>query len=277
MRRVRVNRWIFILFVIVAVFFAVIYWDEHTEEADESPVISFGEETLTISVEDEESVLLEDVTAQDAEDGDVTDSVVIESISDFQDDGSRIVTYAAFDAGGAVSKASRSFTYSDYESPQILLISDLDVLVGESINIQDCIEVQDVLDGNITSRLQVIESDYSMYYAGDYSITLQVTNSAGDTEEVTYTIHSSEEAEESSQTEIVLTDFSIYLEVGDDFDAYDYIESVTGFNYYGIPITESSVEITDTVDTDEAGQYSVIYELSTYSGSASAELIVIVR
>lgn len=272
-----VNRFLLILTVIVAVFFAAIFWDEYNEEANESPVISFEEEILTISVEDEESILLEGVTALDAEDGDVTGSLVIESISDFQDDGSRIVTYAAFDAGGAVSKASRLFYYSDYESPQILLLTDLNVLVGESINIQECIQVVDVLDGNITSRLQVIESDYSMYYAGDYSITLQVSNSAGDTEEVTYMIHSTESSEEVSQTGIVLTDYSIYLEVGDAFDASDYIESVTGFDSSGTEIDENSVKITDTVDTEEAGQYTVTYSVSAYSGSDTAELVVIVR
>ena len=273
----RVNRWLVIAALIVGVFTAVIFWSELTDDVNESPVITFEEETITISVEDDESVLLEGVSAEDQEDGDVTSSIVIESISDFQEDGSRIVTYAAFDAGENITKAQRSFYYSDYESPQILLLTELSVNVGDYVYLQNCIEVQDVLDGNITSQLQVTESDYSIYYAGEYSITLQVTNSAGDTEEVTYSIHSSESSTDTSQTVIKLTDYSIYLSVGDDFDADDYIASVTGFDADGDEITESSVKITDPVDTGTAGQYTVTYEVSVYSGKDSAELVVIVR
>ena len=273
----RVNRWLVIAALIVGVFTAVILWDDLTDDVNESPVITFEEETITISVEDDESALLEGVSAEDKEDGDVTASIVIESISDFQDDGSRIVTYAAFDAGENITKASRSFYYSDYESPKILLLTELNVNVGDYVYLQDCIEVRDVLDGNITNRLQVIESDYSMYYAGEYSITLQVTNSAGDTEEVTYGISCTDSSTETSQTVITLTDYSIYLAVGDAFDAEDYIEDVIGFDSDGDEISESSVNITDPVDPDTAGQYTVTYEVSAYSGQETAELVVIVR
>ena len=273
----RVNRWLVIAALIVGVFTAVILWDDLTDDVNESPVITFEEETITISVEDDESVLLEGVSAEDKEDGDVTASIVIESISDFQDDGSRIVNYAVFDAGENITKASRSFYYSDYESPQILLLTELNVNVGDYVYIQDCIEAQDVLDGNITSRLQVTESNYSMYYAGEYSITLQVTNSAGDTEEVTYSIHCTEGSSDTSQTTITLTDYSIYLSLGEDFNAEDYIASVSGFDVYGEEISESSVVITDPVDPDTAGQYTVTYAVSAYSGQDTAELVVIVR
>lgn len=273
----RVSKILIILFVLTAAVFCYVYFGWENSDSDASPVISFDETSLTISVEDDEEVLLEGVEAYDEEDGDLTGSVVIESISDFADDGSRIVTYAVFDSANNVTKASRSFYYSDYTSPEIILLEELVVSVGSRINLQDYIEVYDVLDGIITSQLQITESEYSMYYAGDYEVTFQVTNSAGDTQEVTYIIRCVENGDDSSGTSIVLTAYSVYIELGEDFNAEDYIESVSGYNYYGVEITKDYVKITGDVDTNEEGVYTVLYELSTYSGSDQVYLTVIVR
>lgn len=266
-----------VLAVLAAALFIFVYIREKNSGTDNSPVISFEEETLTISVSDDESVLLEGVSAYDEEDGDVTKSVVIESLSDFADDGSRTVTYAAFDEDNNVTKASRSFYYSDYTSPEIILLAELVVPVGSSINLQEYLEVQDVLDGNITSRLQITDSEYSMYAAGDYEITFQVTNSAGDTQEVTYTIRCTEDEEDSSGTSVVLTVYSVYIEFGEEFDAGDYIKSVSGYDYYGESVTADDVTVSGEVDTDEEGVYTINYSLNVYSGSDQAYLTVIVR
>lgn len=276
MLRGRMNRGLLILTVIVAVMFGITLSGELMDDTDQSPAISFGAESLTVSVEDDEDVLLEDVTAEDLEDGDVTESVVIESISEFEDDGSRTVTYVAFDSGDNVTKADRSIYYSDYESPKIILLTELTVTVGSQINLQNCIRVDDVLDGNITSLLQITESDYSQYYAGDYKIALQVTNSAGDTSEAIFTIHCVEESSSSSMG-IELTAYSAYVEKGDSFDPEDYIKSVSGTDIRGNALTADDVSITDSVNTDQEGQYTVIYEVETSDGSDSVELVVIVR
>lgn len=273
----RVSKSLLALTIIAAVLFALAFWQEISADINSSPTISVPEGTLTISVEDGEDILLSGVTAEDPEDGDVTDSLVIEGISEFQDDGSRVVTYAAFDSTGNVSKVSRTFYYSDYTSPEIILLTDLVVQVGEQINLQNCIRVDDVLDGNITSRIQITESDYSQYYAGTYDVTLEVTNSAGDTETVTYQIICTETDDSLTSTSLTLTAYSTYLEVGEDFDASSYINSVSGRDDDGKSLTASDVVIYDTADTDEAGQYTVSYTLTSVEGTVSTKLIVIVR
>ena len=71
-----------------------------------APVISFSQDELRYSPDLTKAELLEGVTASDREDGDVTDSLLIEKISDTAD-GRVIITYAALDSSNNVAKKSR--------------------------------------------------------------------------------------------------------------------------------------------------------------------------
>lgn len=70
------------------------------------PVISFEENDIIYSDSIDPALLLEGVTAYDSQDGDVTDSLTIEKISDTSD-GNVIITYAALDGANNVGKATR--------------------------------------------------------------------------------------------------------------------------------------------------------------------------
>ena len=83
----------------------------------ESPVITFDQNVLEVTTDATEAELLQGVTATDAEDGDVTDSVLVETSTHFVSDTTIEVTYAAFDSQGHVSKAKRSVRYVDYTPP----------------------------------------------------------------------------------------------------------------------------------------------------------------
>lgn len=73
-----------------------------------APVISFVKSDLVYSEDMDESLLLEDVTASDDRDGDVSDSLLVEKIA-VTAKGDVIVTYAAMDSSNNVSKASRVY------------------------------------------------------------------------------------------------------------------------------------------------------------------------
>ncbi|MCD7946161.1 MAG: DUF5011 domain-containing protein [Clostridiales bacterium] len=268
--------WLLGLAVVVGVVFGLTLWSEMSSDINRSPEISFTEDAITVSVADGDEVLLEGVTATDPEDGDVTDSVVIEGLSEFADDYSRQVTYVAFDSNNNVTKATRTIYYSDYSAPVIELTSELKVTVGEQINIQDCVSVSDVLDGNITNLLQVTESNYDRYTAGEYSVTLKVTNSAGDTTEQAFTIECVD-ASEATSVGIVLTTYSVTLDEGADFDPEDYLDSVTGRDKYGEQLTVDDVKITNPVNTSEPGTYTVIYTLTGDGETGTTRLTVIVN
>ena len=69
------------------------------------PVISFSENEIVYKEGMDMEELLEGVTATDPEDGDVTDSLIVEKVS-FTAEGKAIVTYAALDESNNVGKAS---------------------------------------------------------------------------------------------------------------------------------------------------------------------------
>lgn len=179
----RLNLWMMILTVAATALFGLTYWKTLAQDINHAPVISFDTDQIRASVHVTDEELLAGVAAADAEDGDVTASVVIEGISEFVEDNTRVVTYAAFDSAGNVCKASRELVYTDYTSPVFSVVDTLDFPLNSDVNLQECIHVEDIIDGDITGKIRVIQSDYNSYTAGTYTITLQVTNSCGDTVE----------------------------------------------------------------------------------------------
>lgn len=73
-----------------------------------APVISFGENRIVYTEGMDTSLLLDGITAIDDMDGDVSDTLLIEKISDTAK-GDVLVTYAALDKSNNVAKASRIF------------------------------------------------------------------------------------------------------------------------------------------------------------------------
>ena len=67
------------------------------------PVITINPEPVEISVNAPKGILLQDVTAEDDVDGNVTDSIIMESIRLLDSDGRISVGYAAFDSAGNVA------------------------------------------------------------------------------------------------------------------------------------------------------------------------------
>ena len=71
-----------------------------------APTITIPETELIYEQDMTEKELLDGVTAYDAEDGDVTDAVFVEKISETAD-GRVIITYAAADSANNVAESSR--------------------------------------------------------------------------------------------------------------------------------------------------------------------------
>ena len=94
-----------------------------------APEISFAEENeIVYGAEEPESKLLEDVTAYDREDGEITDGLVIESVYDFNN-GTAKVVYAVRDKSGNIAKADRMITYVKAEEPDVTPVA-VDAFVG---------------------------------------------------------------------------------------------------------------------------------------------------
>lgn len=146
------------------------------------PRFSCENTALTVSIQDGEAALLKGVTAVDAKDGDVTDSIIVEKLSNFYGDGKRTVTYVAVDSDHHIAKLERELTYSDYISPRFDLTGSLRFSTGEQVDLYSCIQATDCMDGDISNKIKVqLDSSINNRIPGTYSVEYSVTNSAGET------------------------------------------------------------------------------------------------
>lgn len=229
------------------------------------PQITFSDETIRLSVQDPPSVLLQGISAADSHDGDVTDSVVLESIRMTDTDGSILVRYAAFDSAGNVTKSDRAAQYTDYESPRFSLTAPLLFASNSGFDVLDVIGAADTLDGNIRHRIRATSLDgTAVSTQGSHQVEFRVTNALGDTARLTLPV---EVYPAGLYTmEVGLTRYLVYLERGSEFDAERYLDSVTR-NRDTISLEDGtprnySVKIESTVNTRIPGVYTVDYTVT---------------
>lgn len=272
------------LFVAIALFLLYILNDRRSRY-DLAPVISCTSDKLYISVNASEEELLRGVVATDAEDGDITDSITIESISQFTERGTRRITYTAFDSYNHVATASRTLIYIDYEPTRFELVAPLEFnYTSASINPLSCIRAYDCIDGDISDRISVtpLDSNDVMSSMGSHAVQFKVVNSCGDTAtlDVDIIIDDKTYTEERYIPAIELSEYLVYLEPGQLLDAKSYVKSVTvlgsthDIDEYGM----ENITIDDSkLNISEPGLYSVVFTTERESYIGSATLLVEVR
>ena len=223
MRKFRIC-WIIIVGLVTAGFLSYNIM-EYMQTDDSRPVFTVEGDSLEVSIHDGEEALKKGITAFDAKDGDVTDSVLIEKISNMYDEGRRLVTYVAFDSDHHVSEAEREITYTDYTSPRFELTGSLRFRAGSIINIDEIIKVTDCLDGDLSNNVKIqTESSINNRVTGLFQVVYQVANSAGDTEELPVRFEIYQPADNEGILE--LTEYLAYYD-GSDIDYKNYLKSLT--------------------------------------------------
>lgn len=188
-----------------------------------APVITIDEKLVEISVRDSEDKLLEGVTAKDSKDGDVTDTLFVESISNFYSNGKRLVTFVAFDSDNHLSRASRELCYTDYTSPEFIISEPFQFFTG-SINLK--ISATDCLDGDITSAIKMNAAEpITTSQPGEYEAVFQVSNSAGDVSTLPVVIEIMDPNRQYIPR-ITLKEYVAYLNKGEAFDPGRYMQTV---------------------------------------------------
>lgn len=241
-----------------------LYADVMTDHT--APVIS-GAEAIQISVEDPQEKLLEGVTAEDDRDGDVTDSLVVQKISEFDDEGNRTVHYAAVDHSGNVGYFSRTMSYTDYEQPVFAMRSPLRFPMGTTFNICQGISASSKLDGDVTNKIKyTIDRAVSNATTGTYQVEFRVMDSAG---RISYLQTEMEVYDPSvERIEVTLSAYLVYLNVNDPFQASDYFAGASA---------EGSLDIQSTVDTSQSGVYYADYTVTDGTLQGKSRLVVVVR
>lgn len=287
------------LFIASLILFGINYYRKSVYGDKTGPVFQIEDNLIQVSVKDDETALLKGLTATDAADGDVSDSVIVESISPFTGTGRRIVNYAAFDSDNHVTHAKRELAYTDYRSSQFHLSKPLSFAMNAT-NLLDGITVDDCIDGDLTKNVKLMsEEEIDTSHVGEYSARLKVTNSAGGVSYLPVTIEIYDASVQYRRPQLKLTDNVVYIEKGEFFDEEEHLSSITinGTEYsltdeagtYGaryVPEDETDktigidrIEIESDVDTDVPGYYEVTYsfeDTEENTGTGHARLYVVI-
>lgn len=245
------------------------------------PEITMDQEVLEVSVTAEKSAFLEGVKAFDKKDGDVTDTLIVESISKMLPSGERILTLAAFDKDDHVGKAERRIRYTDYVSPRFSLEEPLDMqsLTSSASDIFHALHAVDCIDGDLTDQIVVVSTDISNFSLEvmEAVYEVQVTNSCGDvsTLKIPLEVQLSGENVTGRRGEILLTEYLIYTKTGVMPQFRDYVESVTvGSQEFSAGDLKQDVS---ELDLMQPGVYTVTYTLEQEDAYASVKLLVVVE
>lgn len=235
-----------------------------------APTIRCDTLEIAVSVADSEDALLAGVTAQDDRDGDLTEQVQIKNVSQLITDNTAQVTYIVFDSANNMATMTRTVCYTDYEKPRLSMDKPLNYTVDEDFQVLDRLTATDVLDGDISDSICVISQNI-LKEAGTYHITVQATNSLGDTTTVPLKLVV---RENGVQEMLRLDTYLLYLEKGASFDPQQHITLAKTPDGRALPVSE--VNIDAAIDVNTVGTYHVRYSLTSQNQTYVVYLTVVV-
>ena len=207
------------------------------------------------------------VTAEDDKDGDVSGTVVVESLSAIGKDNTRTITYAVMDLSGNVGRATRTLQYTNYHQPRILLDHPLVVNNQNSVlEVLDSIRASSPLDGDLSARVKYSFPDGGFVNGdGDHPVVLRVSDSAGGQRVLPTIVEVCKDRD--NVIDVELTEQVIYLNQGDKFDPYE---------YYEIASQSGRLLVEDDVDTAVPGVYHARYRVEDAATGAFGTAILVV-
>ena len=263
MRKLRV--WVCIL-TVVSIVLTVLLWFRSIK-MNEKPVIHCsveGDIEVLSNATDRE--LLKYVTAEDSKDGDITDKVIVERKNYFISKGITSINYAVCDSDNNVAKIEKHVRFTDYRPPRFILRSDFLVYEQISVDFSSVVGATDVYDGDISDRVKIISNTFNNSYAGEYAVNCKVTNSFGDTSEISFNAIVVDDDPDIKR--VKLNRYITYTKVGEEVDFEANILSLNGSPQARLTIDSSEF------DPNKPGVYSVYYKISDL---IRARLLVVVE
>lgn len=267
------KKWIKFLGVIIfmgLLYIGFLFFIDRHHSTGSFPTFSYDNTTLEVSVHDDESQLLKGIHATDKEDGDLSSQVFVETISSFDNQNCRTVTYGVFDSDDHLTRSQRTIKYVDYQAPQITLVKPLCFLYLKSNDeFLQCVEANSVVDGNITSKISISNA----YYKDNQKVVeFQVTDSCGTTTKMEL---KATQFEKNTNVDIELSEYMIRVPQGTRINPRDYIQSVKISNMESKSL-KSEISITNDYDPNKEGIYEFIYRISNADGDYGLTKLVVV-
>ncbi len=219
------------------------------------PVITVDTEVIKAKCDVSDEELLKHVKATDSKDGDLTEKVFIESISQFISEGESNVTFCVADNDNNVAKKSVKIVFTDYEAPTLYLSDDLVFPENAIINISGSASVTDKFDGNITDRLSVVVNEEDVD-GNRVSINYKVSNSKGFIYRWTIDAVKVDQYSLDNNYRINVGNHLILVKTGDKKP--DFKKMIGSITHMGKPYKKGKIQIDDSaLDLSKPGTYDV--------------------
>ena len=236
------------------------------------PIIMSDISELHVSIQADESELKKGITATDNVDGDLTENILIANISHFYEEGVCKVNYLVFDKSNIAGYYERIVCFDDYESPKISLTAPLMYIQNKEINLSDRLYVTDCLEGDISEKIRFSSAGITSFETGIYELYVEARNSYGDLLKETLLLNVI--PHEYNRGSILLKEYLIYIQVGEELAPETYLEEVVDNENNKIPL--GSVIITKEVDTSKPGTGQFRYEIKDKNGNVTASTFLAV-
>lgn len=260
-----------IAFVAVTVLFGFLHIKDKITSDLSVPVITVDSELTEVSVNVTDEGLLEGVTAYDEKDKDLTDKIIIESVSKFTEYGVCKVTYAVCDSDNHVATATKKIKYTNYKSPQFYANDSLCFSDRQAIDLSGIIGVNDCIDGDISDNMILTTQNLTPREAGEYSVQATVTNGRGDT--ATLDIPIIIETKSVEAPDIKLSEYIVYTDINKRINTQKYITEVLDKNGEKI---DADVRVKSSVNYSKAGVYTVDFYAGDGNGNEGHTFMTVV-
>lgn len=216
-------------------------------EDRKGPEISVPQEEITYVAGTDTSALLNGVTAQDNRDGDVTDTVTIESIIPNADQTGASVIYVAKDSKNNVTKETRTIVYSTDAAQAAVAAAD------QAVQNQAAADPAAAQGDAAGESAQTVDDGAAQNEAAIAALPAE-------------------------SPRFYLTQYSVEVERGADFNELSYVQDISDDKDSRDELYQG-IQISGEVDTNTPGEYTLEYHVVDSDGNNSnaAQLKVTVR
>ncbi|WP_052952034.1 DUF5011 domain-containing protein [Paraclostridium benzoelyticum] len=228
-------------------------------------------ENKTIKVGDKFNPL-DGVTAIDEEDGNITKDIkVIKNTVDTSEVGIYKVIYKVTDSKGASNTKFILVTVRSNDKPLIIGADDTSIKEGTLFDPMDGVAAIDTEDGNITKHIKV-GGYVNTNKPGTYELTYKVNDKDGNTDTVKRTIIVNPKELHINNLPVINASNKT-IKVGDTFNP---LTGVTATDKEDGNITKHIKVIENTVNTNKAGTYKVVYKVTDSNGATTTKSIAVI-
>ncbi|MBC2195384.1 LPXTG cell wall anchor domain-containing protein [Listeria booriae] len=235
-----------------------------TVTSNDAPTIEATDHTLKKGAKFDP---MADVTATDAEDGNLTKEIKITANDvDTSQEGTYHVTYSVTDSDENTTTKEITVTVTSNDAPTITA-TDKTLKRGDTFDALAEVSAADKEDGDLTSNIQVIANDVNPDQEGTYSVTYSVTDSDNNTttKQINVTVTSNE------LPVITATDHTI--KKGSNFDP---MSEVSATDKEDGDLTDAIKITANNVNTNKEGIYQITYSVTDSDDNTTTKDVTVI-